>query len=169
MKLGYLFLLFFLLIFNIPDAISQKFILLQRGANEKTRLTYEIGESITYKIAAYDFFITDVIRDIQPDLIVLSENILLPKNITSVDITEKDPRNSTISNLSFLGYGGSVIFLAADAINSLYLDDRFSISRGSIITSSVLAATGFILSKLKYRFFKIGGRNKLQIVILYGE
>ncbi len=169
MKLKYLFLLFFLIIFNIPDGISQKFILLQRGANEKTRLTYEIGESITYKIAAYDFFITDVIRDIQPDLIVLSENVLLPENITAVDITDKDPRNSTISNLSFLSYGGAVIFLAADAINSLYLDNSFSISRGTLITTSVLAVTGFILSRLKYRYFKIEGRNKLQIVILYGE
>jgi hypothetical protein len=55
---------------------SKRFLLLQHGAKEKSRLTFEIGEEISYKSTKFDFFITDVIVDIQPDLVVLKENVL---------------------------------------------------------------------------------------------
>jgi hypothetical protein len=169
MQLKFLLLFFPLLLMGISKGFSQKFILLQRGANEKTRLEYEIGESITYKTKTYDFFITDVIKDIQKDVIVLSENILRPENITVIDITNKDPRNITLTNLSYLSYGAGVIFLLAEGINSIYQEGQLSISRGGLITTSALISSGFILSKLKYRYFRNRGRNKIQLVLLYGD
>ncbi len=169
MQLKFLILFFGLLLSNTFEGHSQKFILLKRGDNKKTQLKYEIGESITYKTKTYDFFITDVIKDIQKDVIVLNENILRPENITVVDIRDKDPRNSTLSNLSFLSYGAGTIFLLAEGINSVYQDGSFSISRGGLITSSVLIGGGFVLSRLKYKNFRNKGKNKIQLVQLYGD
>jgi hypothetical protein len=169
MKFKFWFVLFLAFFAIVPDVFCQKFIILQKGSNEKTRLKYEIGEWITYKTNDFDFFITDVIRDIQTDIIVLSENVIRPENIIAIDIYEKDPRNSTISNLSFLSYGAAVIFFTADAVNSIYIGGNFSISRGILISSTLLAGTGFALSKMKYRYFKIGGRNKIQLINLYGD
>ncbi|MCH7413975.1 hypothetical protein MM213_10790 [Belliella sp. R4-6] len=161
--------IFLLSIINLGDAFAQKFILLQKGTNQKSRLKYEVGETFTYKSKKNDYYITDVIKDIQTDIIVLSENILRPEDITSVEILHKDHRNSTIKNLSTLSYGAGLILVTAESINSLYHDGSFGISSGGLITAGALFGTGFTLSKVRYRHFKNTKRNKIQLVILYGD
>jgi len=162
-------LIFALFFFGSGDAFSQKFLLLQKGANQKTRLKYEIGESITYKSKTNNFFITDRIIDIQNDILVLSENVLRPEDIVSVDILKKDPRNSTIKNLSVLGMAGGFIFLLADGVNGLYQEGKPSVGEGTLVTSGIMIGTGFALSRIRYRNFDNKGRNKIQLVVLYGE
>lgn len=151
------------------NVFSQKFILLQKGANEKNRLKYKIGETFTYKTKKNDYYITDVIKDIQTDIIVLSENVLLPADITSVYILNKDPRNSTLKNLSFLSYGAGAVLMSANVINSLYQDGTIRLESGGLITSGILFAGGFTLSKIRYKHFKIHKRNKIQLITLYGD
>lgn len=162
-------LIFLVFFFGSSDAISQKFLLLQKGSNQKTRLKYKIGEDITYKSKANDFFITDRIRDIQNDILVLSENVLRPEDIVSIDISEKDPRNRTLKNLTTLGMAGGLIFLLADGVNGLYQEGKPSIGDGTIVTSTLMIGSGLILSRIRYRYFDNKGRNKIQLVILYGE
>lgn len=151
------------------NVFSQKFILLQKGANEKNRLKYEIGETFIYKTKKNNFYITDVIKDIQTDIIVLSENVLLPEEITSIYILNKDPRNGTLKNLSLLSYGAGTILMSANVINSLYQDGSIRFESGGLITSGVLLAGGFGISKIRYRHFKIHKRNKIQLITLYGD
>ncbi|MFD2035277.1 hypothetical protein ACFSKL_10770 [Belliella marina] len=160
-----------LLIFivSVDNICAQKFILLQKGSRQKTSLKYEIGELFTYKSKNNDYYITDVIKDIQLDIIVLSENILKPEDITAVDVLNKDTRNGTLQNLSYMSYGAGVILLSAEAINSVYHDKSLSISSGVLVGTGTLFATGFVLSKLRYRHFKNTKRNKIQLVILYGD
>ncbi|MCH7397076.1 hypothetical protein MM236_03710 [Belliella sp. DSM 107340] len=158
-----------LFVINLNDVYAQKFILLQKGTNQKSRLKFEVGETFTYKSKTNDFYITDVIKDIQTDIIVLSENILKPEDITSVDIFDKDPRNGTLKNLSTLSYGAGLIWLTAESINSLYHDKSFGISSGGMIGAGALFASGFTLSKIRRRHFKNTKRNKIQLVILYGD
>ena len=165
-----LFSLPILLLFLLnTESFAQKFILLQKGSNQKTRLKFEIGEEFIYKSNNYDFFITDVIVDIKPDIIVLSENILQPKDIKAVYVKNKDPRNSTLKNLSYLGLGGGLIFFTGGIINSLYHERNLSGVSNSLGLSAGLFGAGYILSKIQYKEFKHEGKNKIQLIILYGD
>lgn len=157
----------FLFLVN-PDAFSQKFILLQKGGNQKTRLTYEVGEELIYKTKAYDFYLSDVIVDVQKDIIVLRENVLSPSDIIAIDIRNKDLRNHTLKNLAYLGMGGGIVFLAAQGVNSLIQEGDLTQVNSWGLPLGFFAA-GFILSRVEYRYFKHRGKNKIQLVILYGE
>jgi hypothetical protein len=168
-KTGLLFFLIFCLSGIWEPAFGQKFVLLQRGSNQKSRLKFEIGEDLTYKSKDLDYFITDKIVDITTEVIVLTENILQPSDITSIYIKNKDPRNSTIKNLGFLGMGGGIIFLIATSVNSLYQSGNLSEVSDTIGWPIGMIATGFLVSKLQYREFKNHGKNKIQLIILYGE
>ncbi|WP_291782516.1 hypothetical protein [Cecembia sp.] len=168
-KISFIPLLVFILMLCVETAYAQKFVLLQKGANQKTRLKFEVGENFTYKSREMDFFVTDRIVDITPEVIVLTENVLSPGNITEVLIVDKDPRNMTISNLGYLGMGAGVLFLVGSTVNSLYQEGNFSEVRNTIGWPIGLFATGFLISKMKYRTFKHKGKNKIQLVILYED
>lgn len=159
-----------ILLFSLAHhSYSQKFLLLQKGSNTKTALRFQVGEEITYKSTKFDYYVTDVIVDIKTDIIVLSENVLQPKDITVVDIRNKDPRNQTIKNMSYLSMGAGVIFLLVNTVNSLYHLGDLSRLEDSWALSTGLIAGGFVISKLRYKEFKHRGGNKIQIVILYGD
>lgn len=140
--------------------------ILQKGTNQKTRLTYEEGDLIRYQQKGKDFFVSDRIKEIHPDFLVLTENILKPEEIEVVDVKEKDDRNRTLTNLSVLMYSGGALLLLAETVNGLYHDKKFSYSDEGLIVGGSLLATGFVLSKIKYRYFKHQGRNKIQIIYL---
>jgi hypothetical protein len=164
----YKFILFLIFFGTLHQASAQKFILLQKGSNQKTRIKYEIGEELIYKTKDFDFFLYDEIVDISNEIIVLKENVLTPKEILVVDIRSKDPRNQTLKNLSMLGIGGGILFLAAQGVNSLIQEgdlrqiDTWGVPLGMI-------GTGVVLSKIRYRNFNHQGRNKIQTVVLYGD
>ncbi|MCH7402083.1 hypothetical protein ACFOUP_15270 [Belliella kenyensis] len=151
------------------QAYGQKFILLQKGNNQKTRLKYEIGESFTYQTKNNAYYITDVIKDIEKDIIILSENILRPEDITSVYIHDKDPRNHTLRNLSKLSYGGGALWLTTNLVNNLYQEKNWKVDESALIGTGVLLGTGFALSKVRYKHFKQQGRKKIKLIILYDD
>lgn len=151
------------------QADAQRFMILQKGANQKTRIKYEEGDRIVYQQKGLDFFITDRIREIHPDFLVLTENILRPEDITLVDVRDKDERNRTLGNLSGLMYAGAAMLLTAETINGLYHEKKFSYSNEGLIISGSLLASGFILSRIRYKYFKNKGRNKIQIIYLEEE
>ena len=158
----------FLFLGVVQEVNAQKFILLQKGANQKTRIKYEIGEELVYKTKDFDFFLYDEIVDISNEIIVLKENILTPKEILVIDIRSKDPRNQTLKNLSMLGIGGGVLFMAAQGANSLIQEGDLS----QMDTWGVpigMVAGGIVLSRIRYRYFNHQGRNKIQTVVLYGD
>jgi hypothetical protein len=164
----FMFILLMLFFGTLHQASAQKFILLQKGANQKTRIKYEVGDELIYKTKDFDFFLYDEIVDISNEIIVLKENILTPKEILVVDIRSKDPRNQTLKNLSLLGIGGGVLFIAAQGANSLIQEGDLS----QMDTWGVpigMVASGIVLSKIRYRYFNHQGRNKIQTVVLYGD
>lgn len=157
---------FILVLLGAGQADAQRFMILQKGANQKTRIKYEEGDRIVYQQKGEDFFITDRIAEIHPDFLVLTENILRPEDITMVDIRDKDERNRTLRNLSGLMYAGGALLLTAETINGLYHEEKLSYSDGGLIISGSLFASGFIFSRLGYKYFKNKGRNKIQIIYL---
>lgn len=158
--------LLFLLFLAFAPVEAQKFMILQQGANQKTRIKYEEGDLIRYQQKGQEFFVSDIIKEIHPDFLMLGENILRPEEIAVVDVKDKDERNRTLSTLSGLMYSGGAMLLLAETVNGLYHDKKFSYSDEGLIISGSLLATGFVLSKIKYRYFKHRGRNKIQIIYL---
>ena len=145
-------------------AQATDFVLLKRGANQKSQIRYYPGEEITYKSAKIDYFITDVIESIDQNYIYLRENILSPESITEIDIRKKDKRNGTLGAMNALLLGAGVIFLGAEGINSIYHDQGFSIDKGVGLTSAILIGTGLAMLPLRYKTFKNQGRNKIQLI-----
>jgi len=165
-KIGLLFI-FLICLFSTAEA--QKFLLLQKGNKQKSRIAFEIGESISYKSSKYPFFIRDVITDIQPNLLVMKENILKPSDIQEVFIKNKDPRNQTIKNLSYISLGAGALWMTAESVNSLYQEGNLERVKDSWPFGLGLIGTGIIVSKLQYKTFKNKGKNKIQTIILYEE
>ena len=97
-------------------AQSKDFLLLKRGANQKTQIRYNIGEDITYKSKKLGYFVTDRIVNLDTDYIYLTENILNPSDIEAIDIRNKDPRNRTLRNLTSLFLGSGVLLMGVETI-----------------------------------------------------
>lgn len=163
-RVSVIFLLLFC--FTALKAEAQKYMILQKGANQKSRIKFEEGDVIVYQQKGQDFFVTDRIIEIHRDFLVLTENILNPENIAVVDIRNMDERNQTLGNLSALMMAGGTLLLTAETINGLYHEGKLTYSKGGLIISGSLFATGFILSRFKYQYFKNEGRNKIQIIYL---
>ncbi|WP_111319796.1 hypothetical protein [Algoriphagus chordae] len=160
-----------LVLFFLISAISLStfaqgtdFIILKRGAKQKTQIRYYPGETITYKSTKIDYFVTDVIQSIDQNYIYLSENILSPETITEIDIRDKDRRNGTLRAMTVLTLSAGVILLGAESINSIYQSHEFSISSGVGLASGILIGTGLAMLPLRYKTFKNSGRNKIQLI-----
>jgi hypothetical protein len=61
---------------------------------------------------------------------------------------------------------GGALLLTAETINGLYHEGKLTYSKSGLIISGSLFATGIILSRFKYQYFKNEGRNKIQIIYL---
>lgn len=168
-KMGRNVLLLFLLFFAFSQAEAQKYMILQKGSNQKSRIKYEEGDLIIYQQKGQGYFVSDRIKEIHPDFLVLTENVVKPEQIAAVDVRNKDERNRTLRNLSTLMYSGAGLLLVAETVNGLYHDKKFTYSNEGLIISGSLLASGFILSRIKYRYFKNQGRNKIQIIYLEHE
>ena len=127
---------------------------------------YEEGDEIVYRQKGRDYFVTDRIVALHRDFLVLNENILKPEEIAEVDVSNKDERNQTVGNLGTLFLAGGALLLLAETINGLYHERRFYYSKSRLIIGGSLLASGFTLSRFKYKFFKNEGRNKIQIIYL---
>jgi len=165
MKKVLIFSLF--LVFSIySHAQTQDFILLKRGANQKSQIRFYPGEEITYKSKKIGYFITDVIEKIEQDYIYLSENIISPLDIEEIDIRQKDKRNRTLRAFNSLILGAGVILISVDMINSIYHNGEISVDKGVGITSGILLATGLAMLPLRYKTFQHKGRNHIQIIMM---
>ncbi|WP_439484417.1 hypothetical protein [Cyclobacterium plantarum] len=148
------------------DLLAQNYLILQRGKNEKSRLTYEVGESIVYLQKGLDYYIEDVIREIKQGVIVLEENLLTLDQIEAIDVRDKDPRNQTLSNMSLLPIAAGGLLLFAGGVNSLYADQTISYEPEILVIAGSLIGGGLLLQPLRYRKFKNKGKNKLQVIAL---
>ncbi|WP_296697767.1 hypothetical protein [Algoriphagus sp.] len=157
---------FFILLSSIAFSQSKDFILLKRGANQKSQIRYYPGEEITYKSKKIGYFITDVIEKVDQDFIYMSENIISPLDIEEIDIRQKDKRNRTLRAFNSLILGAGVILVSVDMINSIYHNGEISIDKGVGVTSGILLATGLAMLPLRYKTFKHTGRNHIQIILM---
>jgi hypothetical protein len=144
----------------------KKFLLLKRGANQKSQIRFYPGEDITYKSKKIGYFVTDKIVNLDTEYLYLTENILNPSEILEIDIRTKDPRNRTLNNLTILSLGAGSMAVALEGINSLYQQGKFQFSPGVIKTSAILLGTGFGLLPLRYKTFTVSGKNRIQLVLL---
>jgi hypothetical protein len=167
-----LILIFFLALLSpLVSAQTQAkdFILLKRGANQKTQIRFYPGESITYKSKKLGYFITDKIVNLDTEFIYLTENILSPTDILEVDIRDKDSRNRTLKNLTGLFLGAGTLLLAVEGVNSIYQEGNLSIDSGIATTSGILLGTGLALLPVRYKTFSQTGKNRIQIILMRME
>lgn len=148
---------------------AKDFILLKRGANQKTQIRFYPGESITYKSKKLGYFITDKIVNLDTEFIYLTENILSPTDILEVDIRDKDSRNRTLKNLTGLFLGAGTLLLAVEGVNSIYQEGNLSIDSGIATTSGILLGTGLALLPVRYKTFSQTGKNRVQIILMRME
>ncbi len=160
---------FFLFLILGVQAQSRDFILLKRGSNQKSQIRFYPGEAITYKSKKLGYFVTDQIINVDKDFIYLTENILSPSDIEEVDIRSKDPRNSTMRNLTALFLGAGSVLLGVEAVNSLYHTSELSIDSGVAITSGALIGTGLALLPVRYKTFKNTSGYGIQIILMRME
>nr|MBI1229885.1 hypothetical protein [Cytophagales bacterium] len=146
------------------EAFSQHMLILQRGNNQKTRITYQVGEPLTYLQKELDYYITERIEEITPEYIRLSDNVLSLSQIVAIDIQAKDERNRTLRNLTLLPAAAAVLLLTAETVNSLYADGRLSYDRGSLAIAGILGGSSLLMSQLRYKKFRVRGRNKLLVI-----
>jgi hypothetical protein len=158
------FLLIGFFYLSLGNSEAQHYLMLQKGANEKSRIRYEAGDEFIYLQKGNDYYIKDVIREIDKNFIALNENVLSLNQIEAIDIRNKDERNQTLDNLTFLPIAGGSLLLFAGGINSLAMDGEFNYSNGVLITAAAMIGSGLILKTLRYKKFKVGGRRKLQVI-----
>lgn len=144
---------------------SKDFILLKRGAKQKTQIRFYPGEEITYKSKKLGYFVTDQIVNIDKDFIYLTENILSPEEILEIDIYAKDPRNKTLRNLTALFLGAGSILISVETLNNLINTGELQVNEGVAITSGFLFATGLAMVPLRYKTFKQEKRNRIQLIL----
>lgn len=144
----------------------KKFLLLKRGANQKSQIRFYPGEEITYKSKKIGYFVTDKILNLDTEYLYLSENILSPSDILEIDIRRKDPRNQRLNKLTNLSLGAGTMAIALEGINSLYHQGKLQFSAEMVKTSAILLGTGLVLLPLRYKTFTITHKNKLQLVLL---
>lgn len=157
-------LLFGFIVFVQGDLFAQNYLILQKGANQKSRISFEVGDEFIYLQKGNDYYIRDYIREIDKDYIALRENVLSLKQIEAIDIRYKDERNQTLSNLTLLPFAGGGLLLLAGGINSLADDGSLQYSSGVLTTAAALIGTGFILKSLRYKKFKVGGKRKIMVI-----
>ncbi|EON79391.1 hypothetical protein ADIS_0081 [Lunatimonas lonarensis] len=144
--------------------LAQNYLVLQKGENQKTRIQYQVGESITYKLKDIPYYMTDIIREIQSEHLLFGENIVAPWQIEVIDVSAKDERNSTLRNLTLLPAAAALLLLTAETVNSLYADGRVEISQTSLVISGGLLGSALIMSQVRYRKFRLKGRRKLLVL-----
>ncbi|WP_339903476.1 hypothetical protein [uncultured Cyclobacterium sp.] len=152
------------IIFVQGDLFAQNYLILQKGTNQKSRITYKVGDEFIYLQKGNDYYIRDFIREINKDYIALRENVLSLKQIEAIDIRYKDERNQTLDNLTLLPFAGGGLLLLAGGINSLADDGSLRYSSGVLTTAAALIGTGFILKSLRYKKFKVGGKRKIMVI-----
>lgn len=144
----------------------KKFLLLKRGANQKSQIRFYPGENITYKSKKIGYFVTDKIVNLDTEYLYLSENILSPSDILAIDIQAKDSRNRTLNNLTSLSLGAGSMAFALEGINNLYQQGKLQFSPGVVKTSAILFGTGLGLLPLRYKTFTLSDKNKVQLILL---
>lgn len=152
-------LLIGLIVFVQGELFAQNYLILQKGANQKSRIIYEVGDEIIYLQKGNDYYIKDIIREIDKEYIALSENVLSLKQIEALDIRYKDERNQTLANLTYLPFAGGGLLLLAGGINSLADDGNLQYSSGVLATAAALIGTGFIMKSIRYKSLKLEGRE----------
>lgn len=157
-------LLIGLIVFVQVELFAQNYLILQKGANQKSRISYEVGDELIYLQKGNDYYIRDFIREIDKDYIALRENVLSLKQIEAIDIRYKDERNQTLANLTMLPFAGAGLLLVAGGINSLADDGSLQYSSGVLTTAAAFIGSGFILKSLRYKKFKVGGKRKIMVV-----
>ncbi|AEL24770.1 hypothetical protein [Cyclobacterium marinum] len=157
-------LLIGLIVFVQGELFAQNYLILQKGANQKSRIIYEVGDEIIYLQKGNDYYIKDIIREIDKEYIALSENVLSLKQIEALDIRYKDERNQTLANLTYLPFAGGGLLLLAGGINSLADDGNLQYSSGVLATAAALIGTGFIMKSIRYKKFKVGGKRKIMVI-----
>lgn len=137
---------------------------LERYGQAET-LKYFRGDEIGYQLFEDDIWRSDVIQEIRPDInsVVLADRFITLDQIERIDLG-KDPFVQA-SGIALQTFGAGWAFFGLIGYN-IDGDPETQFGRGDIFVSLGSMATGFLLTKLAKRKYKLGQRRRLRIVDL---
>ncbi len=146
------------------SAFSQKYLVVEKLGTRK-RYEYQVGQEITYKLKTEDFYRTDVITQLETNVIAFGFGFYSFEQIEAVNIGRKPRRGVDASKFSpFLLLGGAGYFLLDQFNNSVINGNKLSINDNVLRTSSVLVGLGALPLVLKKRRVKLKRNWRLRLV-----
>ena len=145
-------------------AFSQKYLVVEKLGTRK-RYEYRVGQKITYKLKNEDFFRTDVITQLETNVIAFGFGFYSFEQIEAVNINRKPRSGVDATKFSpFLLLGGAGYFLLDQFNNSVINGNKLSINDNVLRTSSVLVGLGALPLILKKRKVKLKKNWRLRLV-----
>ncbi len=153
------FTLYFLLLFLVipgTTVAQQKLLLTKQGTKKMTY--FYVGEEMKFRVKGADNFAGGTIVGFTENDIVFKEFEINKDSIAAIDVRDKHLGGFNIGQ-----YGPSLIvagglLMVADLINQEQFDGETAAIAGGI------SGGGVVLTLLRKKLFKIGGRNKIIIV-----
>lgn len=137
---------------------AAKYLLLQR-LGKRGSIEFREGDYIRFKVKGSDTFNRSLILGFTKDAIRFNSYQVPLEEIEIIDISRKSFGGFQWSRLGFISMLSGGVFLVIDAINNEFTGKTAAISGG-------LVGGGLALTFLKKKKFKVGPRNKIEIIDL---
>ncbi len=150
-------ILILLIISPVSTLIAQKKLILSR-IGSKNKIVYKAGDQLKLKTKATEYYVGGPIHRLSDSIVHFKEFSIHLDEIAEIDIRGKHMRAFNVGQ-----YGPSLMiagvgFLALDGLN------QGAVDQSSLLPSSIMVATGYVLWLLREKKFKIKGRNKIAII-----
>jgi len=149
----------------VLSAFAQERYLLLRKVGKPYQIIFYEGESMRFRVKGEKYFVEDFIQGLSGNSIRFHYYNIQLDEIDAIDVRS---RNFTV--FSFRSSPGKLIIagiglIAIDQLNQVVIrDEPAGVSTGTAIVAGSLIASGFILRLIQKKYFRPGGKYKIEIV-----
>ncbi|MEJ2003430.1 MAG: hypothetical protein P8X57_00350 [Cyclobacteriaceae bacterium] len=147
------------------SASAQERYLLLRKVGKPYQIIFEEGEQMRFRVKGEKHFVEDYIQGLSGDYIRFHYYNIHLDEIEAIDVRD---RNFTV--FSFRSSPGKLIvagvgLIVIDQANQVLIrDEPAGLSTGTAIVAGSLVASGFLLRAIQKKYFRPGGKFKIEIV-----
>jgi len=154
-------ILFLFLLPVLSEAQTDLLILKDRRMNVHT---YTVGTELVLK-TIYDQWFQGTITDMRHDSLLINGTAFHYREIAAIRIMHNNFSNSVLA-AGMMVAGGGIFVLGA--VNGLYRGDKSKdwYTGSGLITGGALLVAGFLLTKTRYKTYRLGGKYKLEYLVL---
>ena len=155
----------FVLLLSIFTASAQDRYLLLRKVGRPYQIVFYEGEQMRFRVKGEKHFVQDYIQGLSEDRIRFHYYNIHLDEIEAIDVRDKNftvfSFRSSPGKLIVAGFG----LVAIDQANQVFIrDEPAGVSTGVAIVAGGLVASGFILRAIQKKYFRPGGKFKIEIV-----